>query len=118
MTYVIVKVGEACDVEAVVVRPLLVIGFLAIDANVSSIVDLECILLIEHRTREPFPLLLGPVHKSVVVANVSCKLRGEEEESTICSNVLVIVSVVECKHLPSQTTIAVVVPSACLSVEH
>jgi hypothetical protein len=114
---VIVHVRQSRKIEAIVVRPLLIVCNGAIVGDIRSIVDLVTVKLEEYRIAEPVPLLLCPINESAV-ASVSSQLRGEEEETAVRGNVLVIVAIVECEHLPSETTVAIVVPAICLSIEH
>lgn len=113
----VVHVRQSSDIEAVVVRPLLVICNGTVVGDIRAVIDLEAVGLIEDRTTEPIPLFLCPVHKSSI-ASVSGQFRGEEEEPAVRGNVLVVVAIVESKHLPSETTGALVVPAVRLSIEH
>jgi len=114
---VVVHVRQSCDIEAIVVRPLLVVCDGAVVGDIRAVIDLESVGLIEHRITEPIPLLLCPIDESSV-ASVSGQFRSEKEETAVRGNVLVIVAVVEGKHLPSETTIALVVPAIRLSIEY
>jgi len=113
----IIHVGQSSEIETIVVRPLLIVCDCAIVGYIRAVIDLESVLLEENRITEPIPLLLCPINKSAVTS-VSSQLRSEEEETTVRSDVLVVVAIVKSKHLPSETTIAVVVPAVGLSVEH
>ena len=113
----VVQVRQSCDIKAIVVRPLLIVCDSAVVGNIRAVVDLVAVKLEEYRIAEPIPLLLCPIHESAV-AGVSSQLAGKKEEPAVCSNVLVVVAVVEGKHLPSETTIALVVPAIRLSIEY
>lgn len=113
----VVHVRQSCDVEAVIVRPLLIVCDGAIVGNIRAIVDLEPVRLVQHRTAEPIPLLLCPIDESSV-ASVSSQFRGEKEETAVRGNVLIVVAVVESKHLPSETTSTLVVPAGRLSIKN
>jgi len=113
----VVHVRQSCNIETVVVRPLLIVCDGTIVGNIRAVIDLEAVGLIEHRIAEPIPLFLCPIHESSV-ASVSGQFRGEKEETAVRSNVLVVVAIVESEHLPSETTIALVVPAVRLSIEH
>jgi hypothetical protein len=114
---VVVHVRQSCDIKAIVVRPLLVVCDGAVVGYIRAVVDLKPVGLVEYRIAEPIPLLLCPIDESSV-ASVSGQFRGEKEETTVRGNVLIVVTVVEGKHLPSETTVALVVPAVRLSIEY
>ena len=116
-TYVVIHIRQSCDIEAVVVRPLLVVGYSTIVGNIRAVIDLEAVGLIQYRLTEPIPLLLCPIVESGV-AGISGQFGSEKEEAAVRGNVLVVVTVVEGKHLPSKTTIALFVPTVRLTVEY
>ena len=81
----VVKIGKPTDQDAVVVRILGRVGFLAICVGSSAIIDLPCdwvLLVDQRRPLNPSPHFIRPVCVCFV-ASVSCQSCSQLKEPTI-----------------------------------
>ena len=82
MTYIVVHVGGAQQIDGVVVRELGAVDVGAVVLDVAAVVD-GVLGVHEADAHDPVPRLLGPVGVRLV-ARVAREARAEVEEAAVC----------------------------------